>query len=229
MKCKKVVRILPAYLDDELGAGVKKKVERHLKYCVLCRNELRALKESDRLLDVWNGIEPRKDLVGAVVGCLEGESEEVSWTDRFYDSIVRNKYKLVTAGANLLILAIILFNLPYIFRSSPTTKAGILVPVAALRAREAARPNYIDYLSSLSGEMAKKKIRPVEHGLFVDSVANDMIDANFNIEPMRYRMYRFFGSPPVKYRKRIIIYNLDKSRRLPTVIIINFKMKTTER
>ncbi len=229
MKCKKVVRILPAYLDDELAAGVKKKVERHLKYCVLCRNELSALKESDRLLDVWNGIEPRKDFVGAIVSSIERESEEMSWADRFYDSIVRNKYKLVTAGANLLILAIILLNLSHIFRSGPTTKAGISIPVAALRAREAARPNYIDYLSSLSGEMPQKKIRPVEHALFVDSVANDMVDANFNIEPVGYRMDRVIERAPVKYRKRIIIYNLDKSRGVSTVIVINFKMNTTER
>ncbi len=228
MKCKKVVKILPAYLDDELAAGVKKKVESHLRYCVLCRNELSALKESDRLLDVWNGIEPRKDLVGAVVSSIERESEEVSWADRFYDSIVRNKYKLVTAGANLLILAIVLLNLSNFFRSGPTTKAGISVPVATLRTHEAARPNSIDYFSLLGGEMPKNKIRPVEHGLFVDSVANDMVDANFNIEPVGYRRNRVID-PSVKYTKSIIIYNLDQSRGVSTVIVINFKVNTTER
>ncbi|UCG44011.1 MAG: zf-HC2 domain-containing protein [candidate division WOR-3 bacterium] len=44
MKCKKVTRLLPAYLDAEADEGRKSEIERHLAGCAACRQELESLK-----------------------------------------------------------------------------------------------------------------------------------------------------------------------------------------
>jgi len=44
MKCKKVLRLLPAYLDGEADEGRKSEIERHLAGCPACRQEFEYLK-----------------------------------------------------------------------------------------------------------------------------------------------------------------------------------------
>jgi anti-sigma factor RsiW len=44
MKCKKAIRLLPAYLDAEADEGRKSEIERHLAGCAACRQELESLK-----------------------------------------------------------------------------------------------------------------------------------------------------------------------------------------
>ncbi len=44
MKCKKAIRLLPAYLDGEADEGRKSEIERHLAGCAACRQELESLK-----------------------------------------------------------------------------------------------------------------------------------------------------------------------------------------
>jgi anti-sigma factor RsiW len=44
MKCNRVLRLLPAYLDAEADEGRKCEIERHLAGCAACRQELESLK-----------------------------------------------------------------------------------------------------------------------------------------------------------------------------------------
>ncbi len=49
-QCKPVVRKLNAYLDDELPEDKKKQISEHLSGCILCRQELDALRKVNSLL-----------------------------------------------------------------------------------------------------------------------------------------------------------------------------------
>lgn len=58
MKCKKIKRKLSAYLDKELNYKEKQIVEKHLKECVNCMDELDILSNQDKFLIKIETIEP---------------------------------------------------------------------------------------------------------------------------------------------------------------------------
>ena len=52
---------LSSYLDNQLQAARKEKVESHLRECQMCREELEKLKTVSEKLKVWQPSEPDAD------------------------------------------------------------------------------------------------------------------------------------------------------------------------
>ena len=52
MKCNKILRLLPPYLDGEVPGRVRDGVSAHLSSCPVCRSEMEALKADIGLLEL---------------------------------------------------------------------------------------------------------------------------------------------------------------------------------
>jgi hypothetical protein len=100
-----VVKELTAYLAGELPERARSRVEAHLKHCALCTAELRALEQTDHLLDALEEIEPRRDLVGAVVQHIEREQATTPAFKRFLTSLRERQWQLQHAAAVVLLVA----------------------------------------------------------------------------------------------------------------------------
>ncbi|MCX8053865.1 MAG: zf-HC2 domain-containing protein [Armatimonadetes bacterium] len=59
MKCSKSTRLIPAYLDGELGEKVVRLLEKHLSECSNCRAEADAFRQTLVLLNEWSSVQPR--------------------------------------------------------------------------------------------------------------------------------------------------------------------------
>jgi hypothetical protein len=111
MTCRKVARKLPAFLANELPEQARSRIEKHLKHCVLCTGELRALKRTDELLDTLGEVEPRRDLVGLVMRRIEREQETIPAFKRFLISLREQRPQLVRVAAYALVLLMLAFGL----------------------------------------------------------------------------------------------------------------------
>lgn len=58
MRCEAIERQLSDYLDDSLPQSIKREVERHLRTCRLCSQELEAIRQTLRLVRVAEGADP---------------------------------------------------------------------------------------------------------------------------------------------------------------------------
>ncbi len=66
MRCKKVKRLLPAYLEKDLTPGLMKVMKDHLSKCKDCSQALKRLKKLDVLLRSQEGITPSPDFLDKV-------------------------------------------------------------------------------------------------------------------------------------------------------------------
>jgi hypothetical protein len=73
MNCRKTIRQLPAYLDNELTEDEAKALQKHLEVCVFCSTELSALRATTKMLNSWRSIEPRRRCVDAVIAQIRAE------------------------------------------------------------------------------------------------------------------------------------------------------------
>ena len=146
MKCRKIAKELPAYIANELSERARSRVEKHLKHCVPCTTELRALKRTDELLDTLGDVEPRRDLVGLVVRQIEREQETIPVFKRFLLTLRQRRPQLQYAAVNVLILVLLTLGIyryqTWRSRQAQPHKAAALAesgapPVADL---EATRP-----------------------------------------------------------------------------------------
>jgi len=131
MTCRKVALKLPAFLANELPERARSRIEKHLKHCVLCTAELRALKRTDELLDTLGEVEPRRDLVGLVMRRIEREQETTPAFKRFLISLRERRPQLVRTAAYVLAVFMLAFGSYryYESRRSPMNRATIQ-PVA---------------------------------------------------------------------------------------------------
>jgi hypothetical protein len=137
MKCRKVAQELPAYLANELSERARSRVERHLKHCAVCTDELRALERTDQLLGTLGEIEPRRDLVGLVMQRIEREQESIPAFKRFLIALNERRPRLQYAAANILLvlaLGIMVYNYQARHRAKPTddrsaNDAGYQIPM----------------------------------------------------------------------------------------------------
>lgn len=79
MICRKIKKLIPVYLDGELGPQENRLVRDHLAGCPACREELEAFKDSWAMLGELDGIEPQPGFVGRFWTKL---SLEQSWHER---------------------------------------------------------------------------------------------------------------------------------------------------
>ena len=110
MKCKRITKMLAAYLGDELTAARQRQVENHLKYCLFCRMELSALKKTDKMLDSWKDVELRKDIASEVMLRIKKEQDETSGIQRVWQFLDTRTYQFARAAGALLILAAVFFG-----------------------------------------------------------------------------------------------------------------------
>jgi hypothetical protein len=119
-------------LADELPEWARGRVEKHLKHCVLCTGELRALKRTDQLLDTLGEVEPRRDLVGLVMRRIEREQEAIPAFKRFLISLRERRPQLQYAAVNVLIVLLLALGLHryYELRRSAANRTAVQ-PMAA--------------------------------------------------------------------------------------------------
>ena len=58
MNCHEIKKLIPIYLDEEIEAVDRQRVDDHLQTCADCRAEIRAIEKSWELLDTIKAIEP---------------------------------------------------------------------------------------------------------------------------------------------------------------------------
>lgn len=62
MNCKKVKKILTAYISDELSKDERWEVEMHLQICPYCQREFVSLQATREMLGVWDEVDPPEEL-----------------------------------------------------------------------------------------------------------------------------------------------------------------------
>lgn len=129
MKCKSITKMLAAYLGDELTAARQRQVENHLKYCMFCRMELSALKKTDKMLDSWKDVEPRKDIAAEVMLQIKKEQYETSAIQRIWQFLDTRKYKFARAVGALLILAAVFLGVNRNQNPGTGVKHGAISPM----------------------------------------------------------------------------------------------------
>ena len=62
MNCKKVRKMLTAYISDELGGDERWKIETHLQMCPSCQREHTSFQATREMLGIWNEVNPPEEL-----------------------------------------------------------------------------------------------------------------------------------------------------------------------
>lgn len=63
MKCAKIQKLIPPYLEEELQPNESKLVTEHLKGCALCQKEKALFAQAWDLLPAWEDIQPSSDYI----------------------------------------------------------------------------------------------------------------------------------------------------------------------
>jgi hypothetical protein len=92
MNCRKTIRQLPAYLDNELTEDEAKALRKHLEVCLFCSTELAALRATTKMLDSWRSIEPRRRYVDAVMAQIRAEEGGVLARDGIWGRLLRSRW-----------------------------------------------------------------------------------------------------------------------------------------
>jgi hypothetical protein len=82
MRCDQAKKIIPVYLDGELGQEEARFVKEHIVSCAACQKELRALERSWKMLGEWKDIDP-------VPGYVSRFWTEVSFQRPWHEKIIR--------------------------------------------------------------------------------------------------------------------------------------------
>jgi hypothetical protein len=169
MTCRKVVKELTAYLAGELPERARSRVEAHLKHCALCAAELRALEQTDRLLDTLEEIEPRRDLVGAVVQHIEREQVTTPAFKRFLTSLRERQWQLQHAAAVVLLVAALGL---IVYRSYSPRPAAVVVP------RPTAGPTVIYGTAPKSSDTLAEAVAPGKWDIWIPLSESDVKKLN---------------------------------------------------
>lgn len=77
MRCSKVRKLLPCYMDLELDDDLAMEVKGHLEVCESCAAELRAQEQVLKVLAVWDTPEPKRDYSDFIMS-VNAEKETAS-------------------------------------------------------------------------------------------------------------------------------------------------------
>jgi hypothetical protein len=108
MDCEEIREHLSAYVDDNLDAGGKARVEEHLLSCKACQQELASLKALVRELGSLESVEPPKDFLDQ----LNERIEARSWFPKILRTLfkpMRVKIPLEFAGAVAVAILVLVF------------------------------------------------------------------------------------------------------------------------
>lgn len=206
MRCSKATSLLQAYLDNELTSAEESRLIHHLKGCGLCRMQLDAFKQLGEKMTLWRDKEPRKDLVSPVIQRIRYEQEIPSFWHKILEIVVCNKRKILAVGANLIILILLIFNIPFIFKR-PQVIVSETYPIPINKEVETRRqpvtlPLYdpVDIAAAFSDAIDSYNLRPVEKDMVLENL---IIDAN---DIIRDNIYLPSKSGQTKYRRMQVIY-----------------------
>nr|MBC8460926.1 zf-HC2 domain-containing protein [Deltaproteobacteria bacterium] len=62
MNCKKVGKMLTAYISDESGGDERREIEAHIQICPSCQRELASLQATRETLGIWDELETPEEL-----------------------------------------------------------------------------------------------------------------------------------------------------------------------
>lgn len=118
MNCRKVSRLLSAYMDGELPGVEHRQIHEHLAWCEECSEEHARLLQMKRLLAGMRVQTPRPELSGLIVQRLAGEDAQTtltrstSWLHRFGQWIapVNPTQQVATFGAGFAVVGLLLIN-----------------------------------------------------------------------------------------------------------------------
>ena len=86
MKCTKIKKILPLYMEGELKPNENQAVTEHLNACLGCRQEKEALAKAWNLLSTWEDVQPSSNYVSRF---WTEVSLRQPWQEKFLDQLTR--------------------------------------------------------------------------------------------------------------------------------------------
>jgi len=130
MNCDKIIKLLNAYIDQELDAESTQTVKEHLKSCSSCREEYLKLKQ---VVSILNSISPQlapETFTQNIMAKISQEEIQIqsSWIDRIKKqvSIPRFSFRLIGAAATAAL--VLFFAFTFIFKTpdiSPICSAEV--------------------------------------------------------------------------------------------------------
>jgi anti-sigma factor RsiW len=88
MNCKQIESRLIDYLDGNLGAPERERMELHARSCALCAERIQGFSEVFGVLDEWKGIEPSASFNRRLEERLEAESARAPFWGYFFGRLV---------------------------------------------------------------------------------------------------------------------------------------------
>ena len=202
MKCKKIIRTLPAYLDDEVGASRKAAIEKHLSVCAFCSNELKALVKTYEMMGAWDDAEPRIEIADSVVAHLRREQElkEADIGERSFFSQIAFRTAPAAVGIILIImgLAMMLRN-PQTGLTPIVTREQSMFPGS-----EAGMPDLVTLIGNMEHDMHDLDMIPSESDLILDSFADP---DTFGVRPIPILPE---NQPRPSRRPRVVIHLVNQ-------------------
>ena len=106
MDCQEIKKLIPAYLDKELGPQESQQVREHLSGCPGCQKEREAFEESWAMLGELDEVRPEPGFVGRFWTRL---ALERSWQERVSEAVKNGLFnkRLVPALATACIVVIV--------------------------------------------------------------------------------------------------------------------------
>lgn len=113
MKCQKVVKFIPEYLEDAVASSISQEIEKHLENCDSCRKELHAYQKTIQLSsslpveypskEKWNNFVP--ELLSKIEDSSEKPILPFSW-----QFIWRHAWQFAGVVVSIAIIVAVVFN-----------------------------------------------------------------------------------------------------------------------
>jgi hypothetical protein len=109
MKCEDIQKELKAFIDDDIEAQKKVKIQDHLGRCPNCSKDLEKLKKLSEVLHTWKGIEPSPHLYEKLKSRVE--SKESFWEKVFSPPSIKKAAFRFAEIAAVVVLTLIISHL----------------------------------------------------------------------------------------------------------------------
>lgn len=105
MDCQEIKKLIPIYLDQELGATEHQQVKAHLHICPDCRAEARLLEKSWDLLGEIKAVEPHPNYMSRFWRSVD---EQMPWYAKIFQNFqevwLQHRWVPALAGAAIVVL-----------------------------------------------------------------------------------------------------------------------------
>jgi anti-sigma factor RsiW len=115
MECHEIKKLIPLYLDHELGAANTQQVEAHLRNCTDCRTEARAIEKSWDLLGEIKAVEPDPNYLARFWQSVDAQ---MPWHAKIYQNLqavfLQRRWVPALAGAVIVVLISMIATVQYL-------------------------------------------------------------------------------------------------------------------